>query len=133
MERGEVVGATRTQRVHRSVAEKRRIVELVLQPGVSVARVAQAEGVNANQVFKWRREYRDGRLVEAGESATSLLPVVVSATSFEAGVALSAPVCPEPAAPTGAIHIDFPGRAAISVEHGADGSLLRMILESLRQ
>ena len=65
MERREVVVAKRTQRVHRSVAEKRRIVELVLQLGVSVARVAQAEGVNANQVFKWRREYRNGRLVEA--------------------------------------------------------------------
>jgi transposase len=66
------------------MAEKRRIVESVLQPGVSVARVAQAEGVNANQVFKWRREYRSGRLVEAEKSTTSLLPVVVSATSFEA-------------------------------------------------
>jgi transposase len=114
------------------MAEKRRIVELV-EPGVSVARVAQAEGVNANQVFKWRREYRSGRLVEAGESTTSLLPVVVSATGFEAGIALSASICPEPAASTGAIHIEFPGRAAISVEHGADGSLLRVILESLRQ
>ena len=133
MEREEVVVAKRTQRVHRSVAEKRRIVELVLQPGVSVARVAQAEGVNANQVFKWRREYRNGRLVEAEKSTPSLLPVVVSATSFEAGIALSAPVCPEPAAPTGAIHIEFPGRATISVENGADGSLLRTILESLRQ
>jgi transposase len=77
------------------MAEKRRIVESVLQPGVSVARVAQAEGVNANQVFKWRREYRNGRLVEAGEATTSLLRVVVSATGFEAGVALPAPVCPE--------------------------------------
>jgi transposase len=115
------------------VAEKRRIVELVLQPGVSVARVARAEGVNANQVFKWRREYRNGRLMEAEKSTTLLLPVVVSATSFEAGIGLSAPVCPEPAAPTGAIQIEFPGRATISVEHGADGSLLRMILESLRQ
>jgi transposase len=100
---------------------------------VSVARVAQAEGVNANQVFKWRRDYRNGRLVEAGESTTSLLPVVVSATGFEAGVALSAPICPEPAAPTGAIHIKFPGRATIIVENGADGSLLRTILEGLRQ
>jgi transposase len=133
MERVEGIGRGRTARRHRSIAEKRRIVELALEPGASVARVAQAAGVNANQVFKWRREYRNGQLVEAGESATSLLPVVVSATSFEAGVALSAPVCPEPAAPTGAIHIEFPGRATISVEHGADGSLLRMILESLRQ
>lgn len=98
-----------------------------------MARVAQAEGVNANQVFKWRRDYRNGRLVEGGESTTSLLPVVVSATSFEAGVALSAPVCPEPAAPTGAIHIEFPGQATINVEHGADGNLLRAILESLRK
>ena len=133
MERVEGIGPGRTARRHRSIAEKRRIVELALEPGASVARVAQAAGVNANQVFKWRREYRNGQLVEAGESATSLLPVVVSATSFEAGIALSAPVCPEPAAPTGAIHIEFPGRATISVENGADGSLLRTILESLRQ
>jgi len=80
--------------------------------------------VNANQVFKWRREYRNGRLVEAAESTTSLLPVEVSATSFEAGVELSAPVYPEPAAPSGVIHIEFPGRATISVEHGADGALV---------
>ncbi|XWK68465.1 hypothetical protein RBB80_02555 [Tunturiibacter gelidiferens] len=90
-----------------------------------MARVAQSEGVNANQVFKWRREYRNGRMVEVEQSTTSLLPVVVFATSFEAGIA-----CPEPAAPTAAIHIEFPGRATINVEHGADGSLLRMILEA---
>jgi hypothetical protein len=32
-----------------------------------------------------------------------------------------------------AIHIEFPGRAVISVESGADNSLLRTILESLRK
>ena len=133
MERVEGIGPGRTARRHRSIAEKRRIVELALEPGASVARVAQAEGVNANQVFKWRREYHNGRLVEAEESTTSLLPVVVSATSLEVGIGLSAPICPEPAAPTGGIHIEFPGRATISVENGADGSLLRTILESLRQ
>jgi transposase len=133
MERVEGVGPVRGPRRHRSVTEKRRIVELALHPGVSVARVAQAEGVNANQVFKWRREYRNGRLVEAGESTAALLPVVVSATSFESGDELSAPVYPEPTASTGAIHIELPGRATISVEHGADGALLRTILESLRK
>jgi transposase-like protein len=40
-------------RVRRSVAEKRRIVELTFQPGQSVARVALAEGVNSHQVFQW--------------------------------------------------------------------------------
>jgi transposase-like protein len=52
--------------VRRTVAERRWIVELTLLPGVSVARVAQAEGVNSHQVFQWRRAYRDGELaVEA--------------------------------------------------------------------
>jgi len=133
MERAEGIGPKRTQRVHRSMAEKRRIVELVLQSGLSVARVAQAESVNANQVFRWRRDYLSGQLVEAGESTTLLLPVVIAAAGSEAGVELSAPVCPEPVEPTGAIHIEFPGRATISVEHGADCALLRTILESLRR
>jgi transposase len=133
MERGEVVGPERTPRRDRSVAEKRRIVELALQPGVSVARVAQAEGVNANQVFKWRREYRNGQLVEAAEPLTALLPVVVATGSSEACVELSAPVAPTPAASSGVIHIELPGRATISVEHGADRALLQTILESLRK
>jgi transposase len=133
MERVEGVGPGRTARRHRSIAEKRRIVELALDPGTSVARVAQAEGVNANQVFKWRREYRNGQLVEAAESTTALLPVVVATASSEACIEPSRPLCPEPAAPSGVIHIELPGRATISVEHGADGALLRTILESLRK
>jgi transposase-like protein len=35
-----------------ALSEKRRIVELTLAAGASVAQVAQAEGVNANQVFQ---------------------------------------------------------------------------------
>jgi hypothetical protein len=33
----------------------------------------------------------------------------------------------------GSIHIEFPGKAMISVERGADPVLLRSILESLRK
>ena len=43
-----------------SVSERRRIVELTLEPGASVALVARANGVNANQVFKWRRAFETG-------------------------------------------------------------------------
>lgn len=42
------VGGRKRQR--RSVADKRRIAELAMQPGASVAQVAQQHGVNANQV-----------------------------------------------------------------------------------
>ena len=41
------------KRVYRTVVEKRRIVELTLQAGASVAKVALAEGVNSHQVFDW--------------------------------------------------------------------------------
>lgn len=62
----------------RSIAEKRRIVEETLATGASVARVARAHGVNANQLFQWRRLYRAGRLggtPAAVAKASKLLPV----------------------------------------------------------
>lgn len=62
------------QRQRRSIAEKRRIVEETLSPGASVARIARAHGVNANQVFGWRRLYLAGRLGEQ-KPGTKLLPV----------------------------------------------------------
>jgi transposase len=120
-----------------SVEEKRRIVGLTLVSGASVARVAQAEGVNANQVFQWRRAYRDGELL-CGGTSTALLPVVIRADTggmpeitSDRDAALAAPEQPVPAPSSGAIHIELPGRAAISVERGADRTLLRTILENL--
>ena len=120
-------------RVRRSVAEKRRIVELTFQSGQSVARVAQAEGVNSHQVFQWRRAYRVGELVAAGEQASSLLPVIVSSAG-SAGLAEQRQIASqESSVPSGAIHIEFPGRVAITVERGADRAALQAILESLRK
>jgi transposase len=113
-----------------SVEEKRRIVELTLEPGASSARVAQAEGVNANQVFAWRRLYRAGKLSEGEASPTALLPVVVSQRE-EMDEALPEER-PQPVT-CGSIHIEIPGRALISVESGADARLLRAVLESLRK
>ena len=49
--------------------ERRRIVEETLEAGASVARVALKYGVNANQVFQWRRLHRDGKLGALAEQA----------------------------------------------------------------
>jgi transposase len=113
----------------RSAAEKRRIVELTQEPGASVALVARANGVNANQVFKWRRALERGELVDPVAASTALLPVTLSAS---ASGTREASMKEEPTA-GGAIHIEVPGRAVISVEYGADAVLLRSILESLRK
>jgi transposase len=65
---------TQVKRRRRSIEEKRRIVEETLGAGASVARVAQRHAINANQVFAWRKRYREGRLGKSGK----LLPVTVS-------------------------------------------------------
>lgn len=59
----ESAGEERRARRWRSVTEKRQIVGLTFEPGASVALVARAHGVNANQVFKWRRAFERGELV----------------------------------------------------------------------
>src|ERR1700739_4299838 len=108
-----------------SVSEKREIVQLTLKPGASVAEVARAHGVNANQVFKWRRAFERGEL---SEPSVALIPVTVTSREDECRPT------EEAARPVqGTIHIEFPGRAVISVESGADSSLVRSILESLRK
>jgi transposase len=129
---GVEVGSGRRPRRFRTVSEKRRIAELTFEPGASVALVARAHGVNANQVFKWRRALTRGELSEPAAASTSLLPVVVAAPS-EVASATGEVDAKEQSTPSGSIHIEFPGRAMISVEHGADPSLLRSILESLRK
>jgi transposase len=132
MVQSEIAVAERRIRRWRSVTEKRRIVELTLEPGASVALVARANGVNANQVFKWRRALERGELVEPAAASTALLPVTLSA-SGETAIATREAGMQEPPPPTGAIHIEIPGRAMISVECGADPTLLRSVLESLRK
>jgi transposase len=67
-------------RRRRSVEEKRRIVEETLEAGVSVARVARRHAVNANQVFYWRKKYREGRLGK--NQSSKLLPVTLSDISW---------------------------------------------------
>jgi transposase len=124
----EEAGSVRPVRRWRTVSEKRRIAELTLEPGASVALVARANGVNANQVFKWRRALERGELAEPAAASTALLPVRLSASAIELREAGA-----KEQPPAGAIHIEFPGRATISVECGADPVLLRSILESLRK
>ena len=53
-------GLVRRRRRRRwSEAQKRQIVAETHEPGVSVPMVAQRYNLNANQVFKWRRLFRE--------------------------------------------------------------------------
>jgi transposase len=121
--------ASTVSRQRRSIAEKRRIVEETLVSGASVAKVARAHGVNANQVFGWRRLYLAGRLGEQ-KPGIKLLPVRVSESK-------SAPVVVEPRVTDifqpqpGAIHIEF-RQAQVRIEGSVDPVLVQVLLECLR-
>jgi transposase len=120
----------RTKRI-RSKEERRRIVEETLKPGASVSLVARAHDVNANQLFKWRKQYREGRL-EPKPSSNTLLPVKISDSVPPA-------VQSEAAAPSrrrvkakraGIIDIDL-GHARVRIEGTADADCVRATLEGL--
>ena len=115
------------KRLRRTREEKRRIVEATFVPGVSIARVAREHGVNANQVFQWRHEYRKGNLGVGQRAQTRLMPVTVTAEPNSVTLSGMAPAI----APSGSIHIELPGRAVISVEAGVDPELVRAVLGSL--
>ena len=115
------------KRLRRTPEEKRRIVEATFVPGSSIARVAREHGVNANQVFQWRYEYRKGTLGVRQQGQTKLMPVTVAAEPNSVTLPGIAPVT----ATSGSIHIELPGRAVISVEAGVDPELVRTVLGSL--
>jgi transposase len=106
----------------RSRLERRRIVEETLRPGASVSRIARAHDINANQVFHWRKLYREGTL---DESSTALLPVRISdkvgkpATRRESKITTS-----------GVIDIEL-GHARVRIEGPADADCVRAALEGL--
>jgi transposase len=60
-------------------ALKREIVAASFAPGSSVSIVARHYDVNANQVFSWRKRFRDEPRAPAVRSAPQLMPVVVPA------------------------------------------------------
>ena len=122
------------QRQHRSIAEKRRIVEETLVEGASVARIARTHGVNANQVFGWRRLYLSGRLGEQ-KPTMKLLPVRVSeslpaVTTHASNNASTSIEAANPRPVPGTIHIKL-RQGELRIEGSADAELVRVLLECL--
>ena len=119
-----VTTSSSTTRQRWSIKQKRQIVEETLVPGASVAKVARSHGVNANQVFYWRKQHLAGRLGN-NSTAIKLLPVTVDPSPSAAPVVAAERPLP------GAIHIKL-GQAQIRIEGNADPILVRMVLDALR-
>ena len=104
----------------RSKLERLQVVEETMLPGApSVAVIARAHGVNANQVFNWRKLYHAGRLNDKVH-ATELLPVRVSENSRPEypGVQERGLVRHCPPWRSGAIQIEL-GRVRVRIAEGS--------------
>jgi transposase len=124
------------QRRRHSLEEKRRIVEETLEPDASVARVARAHGVNANQVFHWRRQYRQGLLGEGNAETVQLLPVQVTGTTVRRTnrqlrrPAAQAACNGSRSTPSGTIQVELP-KGYLRLTGWVDAEALRVVLEKL--
>ena len=140
--------------------EKRRIVEEAFRPGASVADVARRYGLNANQVFNWRRRAlaaaktrsRSAALVPRGEvsaaPATAFLPIgTIGQTNDEAASLVSPPAVaaagaehldhltaprPAPTGSTGLIEIDLTCGTRLRVDAFVNERALRRVLSVLK-
>jgi transposase len=119
----------RASKRFRSTQEKREIVEETLRAGASVSVVARAHDVNANQVFRWRKLYREGQL-EVDESTTRLrlLPVKVTDVAVQKMRVSAKPKAKFKS--NGIIDIDL-GHAGLRIEGAADPDCVRAALAGL--
>ncbi|MGB9432601.1 MAG: transposase [Candidatus Acidiferrum sp.] len=123
LSQGSEAGTVKAKKRRRTIKEKRDIVEETLVSGASVARVARKHDVNANQVFYWRKLFREGRL---GISMNpQLLPVKV-----EAERATEAMKNYDRSLSSGTMEIEFP-KGTLRIAGSVDMVTLRAVLESL--
>jgi len=108
---------------------RRELVERCLEPGASVSGIALENGINANVVFRWRREHLRAisGVAQHGAAKAVLLPVkVAEPTPTEA-----APMPSRSPVPTGVIEIDI-GAARVRLRGSIDEANLRCVLHTLK-
>lgn len=115
---------------------KRSIVEQSYQPGVSVAALARANGLNANQVFAWRKLFREANSLPVSEPAPALIPVIIEANE-EPAIPAAPPASPAPlcatsshASPPAVLKLEF-RHCCVTIEGCPDAQLLRTVLGCL--
>jgi transposase len=140
MESGRRIGEPTRRQHDRSF--KADLVEQSLQPGASVAVIARKNGINANLLFKWRRDHKHKTIAASVPKAPApvvLLPVHVEPAS---SVGMSSTPGPTPitemvsgsraAARSGVIELDFAG-AQMRLRGAVDEAALCIVLRALRQ
>ena len=128
-------GSVGRRRRRWSEAQKRQIVAETCEPGVSVPMVAQRYNLNANQIFRWRRLFREPERVGG---AGRFVPVVVEAApDRESAAATMSPpsesVVAEGQPATGRMEIVLSGDRRVIVDRTVDGAALSRVIAVLER
>lgn len=128
-------GIGEAARRHHDRAFKARLVEQSLQPGASVAAIAMDNGINANLLFKWRRDQQ--RAAASLDAPTVLLPVHMTPAAEEPdarSTSILAAVAPAAAKTSraGVIELDIAG-AQLRLRGAVDEASLCSVLRALRR
>jgi len=111
---------------------KQELVRQSLEPGASVSAIALRGGINANMLFKWRREH----VRAAGDAPPAvLLPIEVAPATEVMSIPTSAAPAPSSSRPTprtGVIELEFAG-AQLRLRGAVDEDSLCSVLRALRQ
>jgi transposase len=106
---------------------KGELVQRCLQRGASVSRIALDNGINANVLFRWRREHlRANGLATEHAAGAVLLPVKMGVTPIADGVPTALP------STAGVIEIDIAG-AQVRLHGAVDAASVRCVLQTLRE
>jgi len=118
-----------TRRRH-AAAFKRELVERSLQPGASVSGIALESGLNANVLFRWRREHlrATAGVREHSTAQAVLLPVKLAA---QAAPIEQQALPPRSSMLAGVIEIDI-GAARVRLRGAVDEANVRCVLQALR-
>jgi transposase len=120
-------GIKGTPRRQHEKSFKAELVEQCLAPGASVAAIALAGGINANLLFKWRRDHlRSLQLSRpASSSSAVLVPVHVDAAR-DADAGMSQASAPSPASTAVAVATQSSARTNGTIELDIAGAVLRL-------
>ncbi|EMH7336823.1 IS66-like element accessory protein TnpA [Serratia ureilytica] len=62
---------------------KQQLVAASCKPGISISKLALENGINANLLFKWRQQWREGKLLLPSAENPQLLPVTLDAAAVQ--------------------------------------------------
>lgn len=121
--------------------EKLQLVSEACQPGNSVSQVARQRGINASQLFSWRRQALAQGLISDNRSAASAAPALtfcaVEVAEDPASLDAREEVRParrwKAARPSGTIEIALKSGDHVRVEGSADVGLVARIISALRR